>query len=296
MAYGLADATLGAITLKQCSQATLNTALDILVGRGSGNVAPDDHFVNGSNPAATFTSMDVATILAANTANFANAGLQVSSGSLVFPLRIRSAGSTYAGSGAHTTISSANGLIIPRSLSVPGKGAASIDLECLFESTDGRTIPLTTTTNASLSNGSFNAMYRLYPCSVNGSAVAGVSNVTVNFGITVENNGDLDGFIYPTEHYITQTDPTIDITFKDEAAFETYGPLFTAQTAAVINLQKMAAGSTVVDVATEEHITLTFADGIVTVDQIGNSGNTRGEYTIRLYGESLTVSTTAALS
>jgi hypothetical protein len=294
-AFGLADSTLGALTLKQCSDAQLNPNAEVVAARGSGNVAPDEHFIDGAAPVANFTSMDVATILAANTAAFANSGLSVSSGSIIIPFSSRVSGGTYAGVGEHTTITAANGLTIPTSLSIPGKGMASINLETHFQSTDGQIDPFTIATDASRTTGSFNAAYRLYPCSINGSAVAGISNVSVNFGITLENNGDLDGFNYPTEHFITETSPTIDITFKDKAAFETYGAIFTTQTAAVVNLQKMAPGGTVVSTATSEHITLTFADGIITAESIGGQGTTRGEVTLKLTGESLTVSTTATL-
>lgn len=294
-AFGLADATLGALTLKQCSDAQFNGNVQVLAGRGSGNVAADAHFVTNSTPIATFTSLDVAGVLAANSAAFASAGLSVASGTITLPFSSRISGGSYAGTGAHTTITAANGLIIPTSLNIPGTGPASINLEVHYQSTDGITLPFTVATNANRTNGAFNAQHRLHPASINGSAVAGLSNVTVNFGLTVEENSDLDGFIYPTAHYILETNPTIDLTFRDKSAWETLGPLFTAQTAAVINLRKMAPGGTVVAAGTGEHITLTFADGIISAEQIGGQGTARGESTIRLTGEALTVSVTATL-
>ena len=294
-ATGLGDATLGALTLKQCSEATLSPNISLESARGSGNVAPDAIFVASGTPVASFTSRDVSAVLGANTNAFAGSGLGVSSGTITIPLRIRTTGGTYASGGAHTTLNGTDGLIVPTSLNIPGNGFASIGLDCHYQSTDGQAAPVGISTTVAVSNGAFNRLYRMHPVSLDGSAVAGVSSVTVNFGFTLEHSGDVDGFVYPTEHYITATDPTIDINFKDATALATHGPLFTAQNAAVINLRRAAEGGTVVATATAEHITLTFGAGIKTVETIGNSGNTRGEYTLRLTGETLTVSTTATL-
>lgn len=293
-AFGLADAVLGALTLSQITNGSLNHAAEVLAFRGSGNVDPSDHAITKMEPVASFTSTDVATILAANSSTFATAGLSVSSGTITIPYRVRSAGATYVSGANNTAVSATDGVIIPTSLTVSETSSAEINLECHFESTDGTTNPLSDSSTETVSTSSFNAAYRLATSSINGSNVSGISSYTVNFGINIESNVGLDGFLCPTEHHIYTRDPTIDVTFRDIAAFNTFST-YAAQSAAVFKLRKMSPGGTVVSDATAEHITVTFADGIINMQQLSASGTSRGEVSYRLYGESLTVSTTATL-
>jgi hypothetical protein len=293
MSAAIYDSVFGALAIKQCAAAEFSPNNQIDPARMSGAVDPTAHYLGQGEPRARWTSHDLATILGAVSVT---AGLYVASGTITVPWNRRAAGSTFLGATSHFRLNGTKGLLWPTQFEAnQGDPKARCMLECAFLSSNGLAVPVTASTAQSLAAQSFTSEFRLGPVAINGSALPGVVGIVVNTGIQVELEY-LDGGVFPTNAYITQRDPSMDIRFRDETALATYGPLVAAVTSAVAYFRKKSAGGTVVADATEEHIALSFADGITDVQQIGGSGTATAEPALRIVGETLTASAASAIS
>lgn len=288
------DATLGGVTLKQVRSSAYSTNNVIATDYTSGGVDPDAHYLVQATPQVMFTSGDLDGVIDGFTSN---ERLAIASGTITVPYNLRANGGTFASGTAHDTLDGTDALFVIQSYTASQGEAdgSSVSIAGYFISTDGETAPVSVSTSQTLSSAAYNATHKLGPVTVNGSAVSGITRVTVNTGITVENEF-VEGDTYPTANYITRRAPTIDITGRYMSLFTTLGPIFTTQTACVVKFRKRAVGGTVVSGATSAHLSFTAADGIVSVDQVAASGNAAGEVTLRLHCEALTIASTATIS
>lgn len=292
MSAAIHDATFGALQISQCTQAGFQANNQISAGRESGAIDPSALYLNSGEPRARWQTLDLATLLAGISINN---GLYVSSGTISIPWRRRIPGAAFEGNSQHYRLSATKGLLIPSSIEASqGNAAATASVESVLISTDGLTKPVTSAINVTPASMAYHDEFRLGPVAVNEEQVPKVVGFTVtpNIQIILEY---CDGGTYPTDVYIKQRDPTIDIRFLDERALHTYGPLFAEMTQAICFLRKKVAGATVLDDAEDEHISFSFADGIVSAEEIQGSNNETAEPTLRLHGEQLTVSTTAVV-
>lgn len=286
------DVIWGGVTLKQCRKVEFNAGGTVAPDFTTGDVAPSDHYLISASPKCAFTCGDLAGVIAGLSSQF----LAVAAGTITVPFNLRAAGSTFAGSSSHDIISATDGLLVINSFSASQgeQEGSSVSLTGYFKSSDGVTVPVTIGTGQTLSSNAYNATHKLGPSTINGSAIDGITRVTVNTGINVLPDMT-DGAIYPTDHYINRIAPSIDVTGRRVSLFTALGPIFTTQTAAVFKFRKRASGGTVVSAATSAHLSFTFADGITEVQQVSGSGNSDAEVTLRLYGEALTISSTATI-
>lgn len=289
------DADLGGTTIKQCTAAELSPNISVVASRASGGIAPAALYVNQGEPRARWSSADIATALSTVGAN---GGLCLSSSNLVLAFQGRTC-TALASSGQ--TFTCANSLTTLQSLTAnQGDAMASIDFESLLLSTDGFVVPVTLNASASISNASAGVEYRLGPAkaALNGGGSAqipGVQGVTVNFGIGVLAEYQ-DGGTFPTAGYVTQTDPSIDLRFKDMASLASVGPLFQDMQSLTVYLRKKSDSGDVVAEATAEHIAITFATGISAVQSVAGSGIDHVVPAARFFGKALTTSSTSAIS
>lgn len=275
----------------------LNTALapnnTIEAGYESAGLDPVALFLKDANPQIRLTSSDIAGVLALVSPT---AGLDIDDDLWTIPYRHRAAGGTFAGATSHTIFTGANAFVVPQSLSSQqGNQDATIDLLAMLESADGIASPMTVTGSQTIAAVSSNAFYGHGPAAVNGTAIVGSVRHTVNFGIAAAPFDKGDGQIFPTAHSIRRRMPTIEIEFLSPAQLATYASLFAAMTSCTVYFRKRTAGGAYVADATEEHVSCSFTDGIIDVSAVSASGEQTARPTLRLVGESLTVSTTAAL-
>lgn len=287
------DANLGAFTLKQVRSCSYSGNPQCVHDYTSGGVAPAATYMVQATPQTQFSSGDLAGVIAGFTSND---NLFVQAGTIAIPWNLRANGGTFAAGSSHDKITATDGLFVAQSFSASQGDAdgSSVSIQGYFHKTGGLTAPTGTTTSQSLSAAAYNATHQLGPGLVNGSAVSGITRVTVNTGISVEAEL-VDGGKYPVAHYITRRAPTIDVTGRYMTLMTALGPIFTTMTAAVFYFRKRADGGTLVADDQSEHLSFTFADGIVGCETVSGSGNSAGEVTLRLYGEALTISATAAL-
>lgn len=286
----LYDAVLGALTLLQVTRGSFSYNQQAVPGFQSGMLDVSEYFGGRAEPRARFSSTDVGGVLAGISAT---AGLAVSSGTISIPFQKRSNKATFAGSTSHDKVTAANGLIIPVSASASQDGDASIDLECIFQSTDG-TNPITISTGQSLGGLSFNKMWTLGPASVNSQTIEEVQSITVNFGIGLLIRAH-NGMNFPDKVYIQTRRPSIDITFTDFAELQGFSAQHTVMTAAAAYFRQRS-GATFAANNSTTHCKFSFTDGIVETQVLEASNEQDGTATLRLLGETLTVSGASAIT
>jgi hypothetical protein len=293
------DAILGGLTLRQVMRTAYSPNANIIAGRVSGGLNPSEFYGGPAEPMASFDSADLAGVLGGLSVT---AGLSVAAGTITIPFNERANGGTFASGSNHETLSSANGLIVPTSFSANQDDAAAIaTLECHFRSTDGLTYPVAVNANQALGSQAFSAQFAMGPVGLelgsegSASLLDGVSAIAVNPGLTVVKE-KYNGAIYPTRLFITQRDPSIDITFVDLAGLVRFTSIYQSLVSLAVFFRKRADGGSFVSDATEEHIAFSFAAGITQIQQVGASGNATGSHTVRLYGKALTASAAAAIA
>lgn len=286
----LYDAVLGALTLKQVTRGSFGYNQQAVPGFQSGMLDVTEYFGGSAQPRARFSSTDVGGVLAGVSAT---AGLAVAAGTISIPFQKRSNTATFAGDTSHDKVTGANGLIIPVSASVSQGGDASIDLECIFRSTDG-TNPVTISAAQSLGGLAFNKMWTLGPCSVNAQVIEEVQSVSINFGIGLLIKAH-NGMIFPDKIYIQTRRPSIDLTFTDFAELQGFAAQHTVMTAAAVYFRHRSGATFAANNATS-HCKFSFADGIVETQVMEASNEQDGTATLRLLGETLTASGASAIT
>lgn len=292
----LHDATLGALTVKQVLDGRFAPNNRVAAGRASAAVDPSALYVVGGNPRHMMSSSDIAGVLAS--IGIAS-GLDVASGSIVLPFRKRAAGSTFASGSNHFTVTGTDAFSYIQSITAAQNEDAQLQIETLFESTDGMAVPCVANVSQALSAAAYNALWTLGPVNGNtGSGLAqipGLTRVVINPGITCQPGDAVDGNLFPTKHYIARRDPSIDLVFLDFDKLDesSIGLLFHSLTALQVFLQKRAEGSTLIAPGTAQHIQLSLADSLLDLQDLGANGANDGTTTIRVWGETLTASTTA---
>lgn len=297
MAETVYDAVLGAgNALKQVRSSQYSANGNIILGSASGAIDPSALYGGAADPTCLFETADVAGALALMSVT---AGLHVSSGTITIPYNKRANGGAFAAGSSHMTISSANGLIIPVQITASQDNEAVIlTVQAIFYSTTGLAVPVTFNTGAALASQSFNAQYDFGPVYVDlggGSAqIAEATGWTVNTGIVVTPRR-FDGGIYPSKVFITQRNPTIEITFEDFDDAAAFGVVYDALTSCAVYGRKRTDGGTHVADATEEHLKFSFGAGISDIRTLGGSERTNGQASIMLTGKTLTASSVSAI-
>lgn len=286
----LYDAVLGALTLKQVTRGSFSYGASPVAGYQSGMLDVSEYFGGPAEPRARFSSTDVGGVLASVSATV---GLPVAAGTISIPFQKRTNQATFAGSSAHDKVTGANGLIIPISASASQDGDASVDLECIFRSTDG-TNPVTISTAQSLAGLAFNKMWTLGPVSVNGYTIeeAVSASITFGLGVTTKRFGGLN---FPQRIYIVTRRPEISITFNDYSELANFTAAHTVMTDAVVYFRHRSGASFAADNATT-HCKFSFGDGIAQLESMEASNEQDGTATLRMLGETLTISGASAIT
>ena len=286
------QATLGSLTLRQVTSSNYSANAQPIAGTASGSLDVAQYYGGPGQPSAVLESEDIGSVMAIS--NVLTAGIPVASGTISIPWQKRAAGATFASGSNHETVSAADGLIIPTSISCQQDGNATVSLQCAFSSPTGVN-PVTVNANQSLSAETFQGLFGLGPGSINSNTISELLGITINPGITIEPQG-ANGSLFPTAIYITQRRPSMDFTFRDFAdVAANFGSVFTVGTAAIAYL-RARSGTGYASNASEAHLKFSFADGIVATEQLAASGTESGTVTMRVYGESLTVAVDSAIT
>lgn len=286
------DAIIGASTIKQCQQTSLEANVEEMIHSMSGAVDASQVSVKKAEPKMPITSFDLAGFL---TALPIATGLKVSSSTIALPYQSRADEGVWA-TGADVIAAGTDGLAVPLSVSASqGDDGAVASGEVWFKSTDGLIVPVTLTTGQTAAAQSFSATYNLGPVAINSSELPQIVRTNVTFGLDVRAKY-YGGACYPMRFTINARRPTIEFEFEDFTALNSVGPLFKALTSAEVFYRKSLDGSTFVADATEEHVKFTLTGGLSTVQDFSAQEQDDGRATVRLVGKTLAVSLASAIA
>lgn len=285
------DAILGAVTISQIESSGLSNNATQSQGFSSGSTVADALYLDHAEPSFSLTSSDLYTILDEIDLS---TGLCLSSTTISLPYGKQGCAGDL-GDGNHTVISGTTGFATIQSISATSDGkAATASVECCLLSTNGSTIPITSVSNGNLAATSMVNTYRMAKVTAGGSAVSGLTAVTINPGVAYTKRSTDIG-IYPTHTYIDRVMPTIDLTFENEAALASFGPLYGDLSALIVYLQKKADGGTVVAAATTGHIAISCGDALSIVDTFRGQGRNPAEVSVKIQAKQLAVSLASAV-
>lgn len=292
------DVVLGASTVRQVTQSTLGSSPNIIVQYGSTGVTPQALFSDRFEPVANFTTEDIVGLLSALSVT---AGLYVAASTAVtIPLRKRSNGSTFVSGSNNFTASGNEGcLIIPESFTArQGSGNVSATVSAHYLSDDGED-PISISKTAAYAAESFTAAFGFAGASIVTSGPTTTTpdlvGWTVNTGITLVKQM-LGSGKAPYEAFISQVEPSIDLTFRsiDDLTVFTAG-VKSITSLTVSGRRRSDLGGYVSD-GSSSHLTFSFGDGLTGTQTLGGGGRNSSEVSLRIMGKTLTASATAALS
>jgi hypothetical protein len=292
-----ADAIIGAATIRQVVNSDHQTNQEIRKAMVSGGNAVTQVSGKASAEMTSFSSGDIAALLALNSNTFIAAGKSELSSTITIPYKLRqNAGSFQAAASNHPWITGSNALIVPVSVEASQDADfASMQCEVHWLSTDGITQGATEATGQTLATQSFNSEFALSDVYINGSAVPGVQSVRCTTGIEVVKPPLGSGSVFPKQASIKNIIPTIEITTNDIAAVTATVGAFTAMTSAVVYFRKRSDAGVYVAKATAGHCSLTFGAGLADSSSVSVSNNEDGTCTIVLHGKTLTASAATAI-
>lgn len=109
-------------------------------------------------------------------------------------------------------------LIIPQSVRCSQGGTAGTNLRCIFFDTEP-TVGTTTATPASVTT-----VYMNGPSTFNNSALDGIVEQEIDFGLSVVTNVGMGGKLFPTQYWVSRNAPTIRLRTTDLNIVKTYIP------------------------------------------------------------------------
>ena len=258
--------------------------IETVTVRGDGQLHATRVYIKSIRPRIDFTTLDVGTALALNSAQFATKGLALSalfSGYLT--QRTQDGGLATTGD----KLAMAQGLIVPTRLSVRDMEAATLECAVHGRSADGTTNPLSVTADQTVPVGTaITACHTVGKLMVNGAQIAAnlIQSFDYDFGLAVEPLGG-DGVLYPTRLHIRQVQPRLSWELADADAVAAIGLSGVAQgaTDSLFYLRKFDPSGGRVATATAEHVKMSIDDGIWYVEDAG--GESDGDVRVRLVCE-----------
>ena len=292
--FTAADLILGAATIRQVTNISHASGQTHRKAMNSGGAVVQQVSLKSGVDVTTFTSADLAALLALNTNTFCSVGIPLLGSTITVPVKLRANGAVFTSGSAHPAFTGSNALIVPTSFEVSQEsdaGLCTADIHWL--SADGETAAITDSTGNALASQSFNAEFAMGPCYINGTAIEGAQSFRVNPGIEVVKPPLGSGFIYPVMVSIKMGTPTMEITVNDWDSIESTIGTFVAMTSANFYMRKRADSG--IYSASSDNIRFTMAAGLTDTNNISVSENNDGSATITLHGKVLTASAAVAL-
>lgn len=262
--------------IKGIENSSYNNQLSQLLLAGSGHVDASFVGVDKIAPQMNFTTSAIKTALAA--LGGIN-GIAIAASNYLFFLQKTVTGALRAGVTSHIKGTAVAGIVIPDTLRLPDTGHATMAYRVIFISADGSTAPVAFVINASLDAGDGGAdeAYKLGAVSINGSPLAGVNEVTINFGLSEWLTGG-SGLVYPIHVAISSRRPSIEMKSYDIATAVGWGIAGAAQGASdsTIQIDDVTEGS----IRGSSPITFTLDEGMVRFSTIDGQENERASASV----------------
>ena len=277
------------VILGGLTQVGLPQGADIAADIFSGGPWPQIVYTRSKRPTITFTTKNVAQILALTGAS----SLAVKTGGTytaieVILAQLDDCGRTASGS-VHRKIAYDFGCLFPRTLSVSSGQDAELTCEFISLSSDGATSPITIAGSQALPTLPAVEVFAMHALELTGSISVGQkTQMSVDFGITA-NALQLEDGVYPQLMSVDQLIPRCNFTSHDVAKLDSgaipEGGLPVAHASSEIWFRKRKPDADVLYAKTaEEHLKITIA-GLAHVEEISGSGNTPAALTGMITGE-----------
>ena len=267
-------------TINDVRSVQVNTAVTNMMAIPGGSISSALNAINYADPKISITTGDIQTIFA--TCGPVS-GQSVAAGAWEVQFQKRVSGGTFAGSGAHVTLNGTDGFLYWTQLTatqdVADGAEGTLELFPLSGGANpGYTAPFAVNTSQSLTGSpAINSRLALGPVYAQGSALAGVTRVTINTGLTVNGGTRSDGALFHTQCSIEQRTPSIEFGVINPALAGTLGPFITAFSGSgiVVYLQKVSSGGGRVAFATAQHVSISSTTGTwqITNQQVSARGD-----------------------
>ena len=279
MLYTISVIKIASAVIKGIENHQLSPGLTEILLAGSGEVDATHGGITEVKPILGFSTTDIKAALVAFGGQ-TGTPIVPTTAEFLFWLQKSDAGGVRSAGATHIKATSTVGIVVPRTLTMPAGGQASISYEAIFLSPDGAALPVIFTANQTVDAGQAGAddAYVLGPVVLNGQTIENVSEVTYDFGITL-----FEGIANPymTEIAINSRRPKFSITCNDIAETTGWSLLGQAQdlTDSVISLYPVSEGA--VPTAAGE-ITFSIDQGAMHSEGIGGQHNEKAISTIML--------------
>lgn len=254
-------------------------AEEIVLG-ADGSVDPTFVSVFQQTPRFRFTTFNLAAALAQ--VGISGLGIAATPGLDLWFAQVDDLG-TRLGASSHLKCAMVSGLMYPTELIAPHGGEARLSYEVVPQY-DGSNNPFTFTANQSLPTiAALTTVWTCGPVVINGTQLAGVEEIRVDFGITLFTRAG-DGDVWPTFVAIRTRQPRIRVRCSKISALTSFGLTGVAQGATdslIYFRAKADAGANVPD-GTASHVKLAIDDGKIACRAVSGSGDeaASGEYEI----------------
>jgi hypothetical protein len=266
MAYGfqvcgpakILDAT--AVVLEQVEGQALEFGSERLVKSTAGEPRVSFGALMFQRPKFALSTSAIAVFLAKCGVN----GLVLASGFEVYNQSVDLTTGLRKGATSHEKLAIATGLMVPRQLSVAHNGEAKLTFDVIGVNAAGTVSPVVRTASQSLPALTYTReVFTLGPVKLNGTAVDGVQEVTIDFGIKEEVKAG-SGALYPQLVAISEIRPRVTVRVNDESALATLGLQGVAQgaTDSLIYLRKLSADGQRVADGTAQHVSFSINKGL----------------------------------
>jgi len=265
--------TAAAAAVKGITNSNFSPGLQRLLLSGSGQIEASHGGIVQVKPELGFSTTAIKTALA----NLGGAdGIAIDSAGATEPFEFwfqkALQGGLKADGANHVKCAATYGMIIPQTLSMPAGDKATLSYRAVFLSSDGTTAPVTITDSVALDAGQAGAdeAYVLGPVTINGTALANVSDVQYEFGLNLW-EGPANPYLQ--EIAISSRRPKLTVSTNDGATFADWGLLGETQgaTDSVVNLYPVSTGAIPTSTGA---ITLTVDEGVM---EFGSFGGQHGE-------------------
>lgn len=229
---------------------------DVMEG-GSGTLDTEFAAVMQAKPMLEFTTTALASALAIVGLN----AFAITSQTDFYFQKINQGGTIASGSN-HIKVAATKGIICPKTIEAAQNEVAKIVYGFYAISTDGSTAPLAVSTGQALPTITpVDEMFTVGPVTINGSNLAAVQRLSVDFGIQTEIVGS-DGNAYPTFAGVVDRQPIITVGGLDMTALSTFNINGIALSTWKAYFRKIAEGGTRVADGTAEHVKLSGTTGL----------------------------------
>ena len=267
-AYTLHCATVGANFLDQMEDQNYDAGIEQMLIQANGAIYPQFVAIGLQQPKLTFTTSNLYAALAQGLLGY-NIGATLTNTTAAFYWRQYLAQGGFKSGSVNLKMLMNSGCIFPRRLTANTGEKASMDME-VIPIYDGTHSPFVITDSNALPSGTpaISHVHTAGPVVVNGVAIHGVQNLSVDFGIKemlLKSDGDANNSFIGTPTVA----PVIEFSTYDMSILATLGAASTITSTTELFLVAIQPGGTryAYDDVGNKHISLTITSGMVYVEQ-----------------------------